>query len=50
MPLVTRTSTQGNLFKQASEPSDWENCDLWSDSDETPRTLYINNAGSALKI
>jgi len=50
MPLVTRTSTQGNLFKQATEPTQWVNADLWSDSDSTPRSLFINNDGTALEL
>ena len=50
MPLVTRISLQGNLFKQAAEPTDWENADLWCDTDSTPRQLNINNAGTALRV
>jgi hypothetical protein len=50
MPLVTRTSTQGNIFEQDSQPATWEDSDLWADSDANPRALFINNNGTALHI
>lgn len=50
MPFVTRTSLQGNIFKQDSEPDNWLNGDLWADTNSTPRHLFINNAGTALRV
>lgn len=50
MPYVSRTSNIGSLFKQASEPANWVNADLWADTDASPRTLYINNNGTALAL
>jgi len=50
MPLVTRTSSQGNIFNQPEEPAVWEDGDLWADSDSSPRSLFINNDGTALQI
>lgn len=45
MPLVTRQATTGNLFKQAIEPPNWLNGDLWSDT--TTNLLKLNNNGTA---
>jgi len=50
MPLVSRTSTQGNFFKEDDEPPNWEDADLWSDTNASPRTLFINNNGTALAL
>ena len=50
MPLVTRISTQGNIFKDDSEPTIWTNGDLWADSNASPRALFINNGGTAKQI
>jgi len=50
MPLVTRTSNQGNIFNQDEEPATWQNGDLWADSNITPRRLFINNDGTALEV
>jgi len=50
MPLVTRTSTQGNFFKEDEEPTNWQNADLWADTNVSPRTLFINNDGTALAL
>ena len=48
MPLVTRQANQGNLFKQDTEPSDWLDGDLWSDT--TDNLLKLNNNGTAQDI
>ena len=48
MPLVTRQANQGNLFKQATEPPDWLNGDLWSDT--TDNILKLNNNGTAENV
>ena len=48
MPLVTRQASQGNLFKQDTEPPNWQAGDLWSDT--TDDTLYINDGGTATVI
>lgn len=48
MPLVTRQVNQGNLFKEATEPAQWEDGDLWSDT--TANKLKINNNGTAVTI
>ena len=48
MPLVTRQANQGNLFKQATEPPDWQDGDLWSDT--TVNRLKLNNNGTADEI
>jgi len=50
MPLVSRTSTQGNFFKEDEEPSNWQDSDLWSDTNASPRALFINNDGTALQL
>jgi len=50
MPLVTRTSNQGNFFQQDAEPPNWSNADLWADTNLSPRGLFINNAGTALQL
>lgn len=50
MPLVQRTSKQGNFFKNDTEPSNWGDSDLWADTDDSPRSLWINNAGTALQL
>ncbi len=33
MPLVTSSSIQGNLYRQASEPSSAQTGDVWVDTD-----------------
>ena len=48
MPLVTRRANQGNLFKQDTEPPDWLDGDLWSDT--TANELKINVSGTAASI
>jgi len=50
MPLVTRKTGQANLFKEAAEPPNWLDADLWADSDSIPARLFINNDGTALEI
>ena len=48
MPLVTRQANQGNLFKQATEPPDWQNGDIWSDT--TANEIKLNVNGTATVI
>ena len=48
MPLVTRQANQGNLFKQATEPPDWLDGDLWSDT--TDGALKLNVGGTATTV
>ena len=50
MPLVTRRSNQGHIFKQDAEPTPWDNGDLWADSNASPRLLFINDNGTAEQI
>ena len=47
MPLVTRQSNQGNLWKEASTPN-WATNDIWVDTDDGK--LYVNVSGSATEI
>lgn len=47
MPLVTRQSNQGNLWKEASTPN-WSNNDLWVDTDDSK--VYVNKSGTAEEI
>lgn len=48
MPLVTSSSVQGNLFRQADEPSTWINGDIWVDTDNG--TVYVNVNGTATAV
>ena len=48
MPLVTRQANQGNLYRQADEPADWLNGDLWVDTDDGK--VYVNISGTATVI
>jgi len=50
MPFVQRTSKQGNIFKQDVEPLNWLDADLWADTNSTPRSLFINDDGTALRV
>jgi len=50
MPLVSRTSLQGNFFQEDTEPPNWQNADLWADTNASPRALFINNAGTAREL
>jgi len=45
MPLVTRSSVSGRIFKQSLEPTDWLDGDLWVDTDTS--ILSVNNSGTA---
>ncbi len=47
MPLVTRNSTQGNLFKEATTPN-WADGDLWSDT--TLNKVKLNVGGVATDV
>ena len=47
MPLVTRQSNQGNLWKEATTPN-WVDGDVWSDT--TNNALFLNSSGSALVV
>ncbi len=48
MPLVTRNTEQGNLFKTASEPAGWQDGDLWSDT--TANLVKVNVSGTATDV
>jgi len=48
MPLVTRQANQGLIFKQALEPGNWLDGDLWSDT--TANRVKFNNNGTAEDI
>lgn len=48
MPLVTRSSTQGNLYRESTEPPNWINGDVWVDTDDG--TVYVNKSGTATQI
>ena len=48
MPLVTRSSVSGRIFKQADEPTDWLNGDLWVDTDTA--ILSVNNNGTGEEV
>lgn len=39
MPLVSRTSTQGSLFKSDTEPDDNASGNVWMDTSSTPATM-----------
>jgi len=43
MPLVTRTTTQGNIFKQDTEPDDKTNGSLWVDTSVDAPALSVGN-------
>lgn len=48
MPLVTRTSVQGNIYRQSTQPTSWENGDLWVDTDDGK--VYVNVSGTATEV
>lgn len=48
MPYVTRLSTQGNVYRQATEPTGWLNGDLWIDTDDG--SVYVNISGTATLV
>jgi len=43
MPLVTRTTTQGNIFKQDTEPDDKTNGSLWVDTSVDAPAISVAN-------
>jgi len=43
MPLVTRTTTQGNIFKQDTEPDNKENGSLWVNTSLDAPSLAVSN-------
>lgn len=45
MPLVTRQANQGRFFVEDTEPTDWLDGDLWSDT--TNNVLNRNNNGTS---
>ena len=47
MPLVTRQANQGNIFNIPTEPTDWQDGDLWSDVGQNPPILKLNDNGTA---
>ena len=47
-PLVTRQANQGVVFRQATEPSEWLNGDLWIDTDDG--SIFVNVSGTATPI
>ena len=47
MPLVTRLANQGVFFKQATQPTDWQNGDIWIDTDDS--NGYVNQGGTAVR-
>jgi len=50
MPLVTRTSTQGRVFVETSEPGSWSDGDLWVDTSVTPPLTKVNDDGTATEV
>ena len=48
MPLVTRQANQGRFFVEDTEPTDWLDGDLWSDT--TANLLKLNNNGTAENV
>ena len=48
MPLVTRTATAGNIYRQSTEPTQWVNGDVWVDTDDSQ--MYVNDSGTARRI
>jgi len=48
MPLVSRRSTNDNIWKQDEEPTVWIDGQLWSDSNAA--RVFVNNDGTALEI
>jgi len=47
MPLVTRTSAQGNIFAQDLQPTGWKDGDVWIDTSINPHRLFVNVSGTA---
>ena len=50
MPLVTRTSVQGNIFVQDTEPASWIDGDLWVDTSVNPPAVNVNDNGTATVV
>ena len=48
MPLVTRFANRGDIFRQALEPGNWIDGDLWSDT--TANILKLNISGTAADV
>jgi len=48
MPLVTRQANQGVFFKVPTEPPDWLNADIWTDTDTS--NLAVNRNGTAVQV
>jgi hypothetical protein len=48
MPLVTRTGEQGTVYKSDSQPSNWQDGDIWSDT--SANVVYNNVSGTATLI
>jgi len=48
MPLVTRQANQGRFFVESTEPADWLDGDLWSDT--TNNILNRNDNGTAVIV
>jgi len=46
MPLVTRTTTSGNIIKQDTEPTDKTDGTLWIDTSTDPPVANIANGTS----
>ena len=49
MPLVTRNSVQGNLFRQDTEPTNWINGDLWVRTTDGAVFSNVNGTATAVK-
>jgi hypothetical protein len=41
MPLVTRTTTAGNIIVQDAEPTDFTDGTIWIDSNDSPNTINV---------
>lgn len=46
MPLVTRTTTAGNVIKQDSEPDDKTKGTIWIDTSDSPNSINVANGTS----
>lgn len=50
MPLVTRTTTQGNIFKQVTEPDDKTTGSLWVDTSVDAPALSVADGTNYVPI
>lgn len=50
MPLVTRNSARSSVFRQATEPVDWIDGDLWVDTSQNPPLVKVNDNGTATSL